>query len=383
MTRFLNVNAFLDPETGGGTAERTFQLSRALAAAGVETTVLCLDIGLTAERRANLCNARVITIPSLQRRYLLPRLRWNVFSRAVQDADVIQLNNHWTVLNALVYSLARRFDKPWIVCPAGALGIFGRSVVKKHLYNAMVGRRIVQGAAARIAITSAERVEFESYGASSDSVWVVPNGVSIEEYASHDVAAFRRRHGLGDQRLILFMGRLNAIKGPDLLLDAFCRVASSFARHQLVFAGPEEGMRDQLELRAREAGVHDRVRFIGYVKGVEKASAYRAADVVVVPSRREAMSIVALEAGACSTPVILTDQCGFDEVQSMGGGFVVPVDSQAIGLALSDMLADEEQRLQKGRLLYELVRSRYTWVAAARRYIDILDSVRNRTACAY
>jgi glycosyltransferase involved in cell wall biosynthesis len=382
MTRFLNVNALVDAESGGGTAERTFQLSRALADEGVDTTVLCLDIGVTAERRAALRGARVIAVPCVQKRYLVPQLRWDVLTHAVQDADIIQLTNHWTALNALVYYVARRIGKPWIVCPAGALGIFGRSVNIKRLYNTVVGRRIVQCAAERIAITSTERVQFEAYGTPARDVRVVPNGVAIEEFMSYDVDAFRRRCGIAAAPFILFMGRLNAIKGPDILLDAFCRVAPAFERHHLVFAGPDEGMQSQLERRAADAGLGDRVHFVGYVQGLDKSSAYRAADVVVVPSRREAMSIVALEAGACEKPVILTDQCGFDEVQSAGGGRVVPVDAEALAAALGHALRDEKWREESGKLLHELVRSRYTWNAAARRYIEIFDCLRNRAACA-
>jgi glycosyltransferase involved in cell wall biosynthesis len=381
MTRFLNVNAFLDPESGGGTAERTFQLSRALADEGVDTTVLCLDTGVTAERRAGLRGARVIAIPCVQKRYLVPQLRWNVVRKAVQGADVIQLTNHWTVLNAIVYLAARIMRTPWIVCPAGALGIFGRSVVAKRFYNALVGRRIVQAAAERIAITGAERAQFAAYGIPAEDVLVVPNGVVIEEFGTYDVDAFRRQYGLAAERFILFMGRLNPIKGPDILLDAFCRVSSMFAHH-IVFAGPDEGMQRQLEHKAREAGLLERVHFTGYVRGLQKASAYHAADLVVVPSRHESMSIVALEAGACRKPVILTDECGFDEVQTIGGGCVVPVDAEALAAALGHMLSDEELRNESGRALYDLVRSRYTWTAAARRYVEILDSVRHRTACA-
>jgi glycosyltransferase involved in cell wall biosynthesis len=120
------------------------------------------------------------------------------------------------------------------------------------------------------------------------------------------------------------------------------------------------------------------VHFTGYLKDLEKASAYHAADLVVVPSRHEAMSLVALEAGACSKPVVLTDRCGFDEVQSVGGGIVVPATADAIAAAIVRMLGHENERVRSGERLYELVRSRYTWTEAARRYGEIFDSVRNR-----
>lgn len=380
MIRFLNVNVFLDPRSGGGTAERTFQLSRALVKSGVDTTVVCLDIGPARERAAAIHGMRVLALPCLQERFLLPQGRFRELAHEIRTADIVQLNNHWTALNALVYRIARRAGKPWIVCPCGALPIFGRSRALKRIYNRAVGRRLVQEAAAAVAITELEREQFEPYGRPAASVHVVPNGVAIEEFEAADVSAFRRDHGLADAPVVLFMGRLNEIKGPDLLLEAFARIRQSMPQHHLVFAGPDAGMRESLERSAHAAGLHRRVHFLGYVEGRAKASAYRAAELVVVPSRQEAMSIVALEAGACGKPVILTDRCGFDRVQALGAGLVVPAEVDALAGALCILLCNAEQRDRMGTALLSLVRQEYTWNAAALRYIGIFEAIRARRA---
>jgi glycosyltransferase involved in cell wall biosynthesis len=380
LVRFLNVNVFLEPRSGGGTAERTFQLSRALRAKGVDTTVACLDVGVLADRVAALDGIRVLALPCLQERFLLPKGRFGELAHEVRTTDIVQLNNHWTALNALVYQIARRAGKPWIVCPCGALPIFGRSRALKRIYNRVVGRRLVQEAAAAVAITDLEREQFEPYGRPAASVHVVPNGVAIEEFAAADVSAFRRNHGLADAPLVLFMGRLNEIKGPDLLLEAFARIHRLLPQHHLVFAGPDGGMREFLERRAYGAGVDRRVHFVGYLDGGVKASAYHAADIVVVPSRQEAMSIVALEAGACGKPVILTDRCGFDRVQTLGAGVVVPAQTDALAAAMHSLLRQPEQRDHLGAALLALVKNEYTWHAAALRYIGIFESIRARPA---
>jgi glycosyltransferase involved in cell wall biosynthesis len=382
MTRFLNVNVFLDPQSGGGTAERTRQLSRAIAAAGARTTVLCLDIGLTPERLQPPGAVRVIALPCLQRRFLIPRVNWSAMLRLVGEADVIQLTSHWTALNALVYAAARRLGKPWIVCPAGALPVFGRSALLKRLYNGTVGRRIIAEAAGWVAITSAERAQFGAYGVAEERVQVIPNGVRMDEFAQRDVGAFRARHGLGTAPFILFVGRLSPIKGPDILLEAFGRIARTLQHSHLVFAGPDEGMRPELERQARSAGIAERVHFTGYLEGTEKSSAYHAAELVAVPSRLEAMSIVALEAGACSKPVVLTDTCGFGEIQDAGGGRVVGVNADAMAVALEEMLRDRSMCMQMGRRLRDLVEARYTWSASAQRYTALFDALRGVSRCA-
>jgi glycosyltransferase involved in cell wall biosynthesis len=381
MTRFLNVNVFLDSHAGGGTGERTFRLSRALARAGVETTVLCLDIGLNAARLDALGNVRVIRLPCANRRFLLPRGPYEALERAVAQADVIQLTNHWTLLNALVYRLARRMRKPWIVCPAGSLALFGRSILLKRAYNAAIGARMVREAAALVAITPVEREQFAAYGASPERVHVVPNGVDIDEFERYDAEGFRASLGLAQAPFVLFVGRLNAIKGPDLLLEAFARLRPDLSRYHLVFAGPDEGLKRDLHARAQALDLAARVHFAGYLDAARKASAYHAADLVAVPSRQEAMSIVALEAGACGKAVLLTDACGFPEVAAAGGGLVVGATADALAEGLDALLGAAGEREAMGGRLYELVSTRYTWAAAAERYRRIFDVVSRPSAC--
>ena len=373
--RILNVNALLDAATGGGTAERTLQLSRALAAEGAEVTVLTLDIGLDPERRQRLGKAHVTALPCVNRRFMLPSpAHWNL-DTLVETADVVQLTGHWTIINVLAARAARQAGKPYVICPAGALPIVGRSRLLKHAYNALAGRRIVAGAAGWVAITALEREQFVPYGVAPERVTIIPNGVWMEDFAGHDGTAFRERHALGTRPYILFVGRLNPIKGPDLLLDAFLRLGPR-CRHHLVFAGPDEGLRAPLTETARAAGAAERVHFTGFVGGEEKASAYQGADLVVVPSRQEAMSIVALEAGACARPVVLTDRCGFDEVEAVAGGRVVSATADALARTLDELLATDPGGLRAmGERLAGLVASRYSWTAAARQYLALFTAV--------
>ena len=373
--RVLNVNALLDAASGGGAAERTLQLSRAFAAAGIDTTVLTLDLGIDAARRQALGDARLVTLPCLQRRFLVPRPESARLEALARAADVVHITGHWTPLNALAWRAAGRAGTPHVVCPAGALPVYGRSRALKRLFNAAVGTRLVREAAAWVAITDAERAQFAPYGVNPAQVTVIPNGVRLEELATHDVAGFRRRFGLGDHRLVLFMGRLNPIKGPDLLLEAFARLGAAAHGHHLVFAGPDEGLRAPLEQSAAARGIADRVHFTGHLGGADKASAYHAADLLAVPSRQEAMSIVALEAGACAKPVLMTDRCGFDEVGQAGGGRIVAADAAAIAAALGEMLTDVDALAAMGRRLQALVARRYTWAAAAQRYAELFDRI--------
>ncbi|HKA44157.1 MAG TPA: glycosyltransferase [Burkholderiales bacterium] len=371
--KVLNVNATLDPVSGGGTAERTLQMSRFLARAGVRCRVLTLDIGLHGDPMHALSGVEVVRLKCLSRRFYLFPVRDPRIPEAVRWADVIHLMGHWTLINATVYLEGRKQAKPYVFCPAGALPIFGRSRLLKALYNGLIGRRIVHGASACVAIGTNEREHFLQYGIRPDRITLIPNGVDPGDFEAGDPRDFRSRFGLGDAPFVLFVGRLNLIKGPDLLLRAFGRIAHLFPEAHLVFAGADDGMLASLREMTRQLRLDSRVHFPGHVSGPDKVGAYRAARLLVVPSRQEAMSIVVLEAGICRTPVLITDQCGFDQVEEAGGGKVVPATVDGLESGLARMLADVEWLSTMGARLESYTRMHFLWQATAARYLDLFN----------
>lgn len=380
--RVLNVNSYLDFKTGGGTAERTFQMSRYLAISGAKCTVLTIDTGLDAGRIAAMKPATAVVFPMLLRRFYVPHLRWRVLRELVKDADIIHIMGHWTLLNALVYIAAQRAKRPYVVCPAGALPIYGRSKILKGIYNLLVGKAIIRNACGWIAVTSGEYPHFRAYGIASEKVSVIPNGVCEEDFNSlESESEFRLKFNLGNAPIVLFMGRLNPIKGPDLLLEAFSRIKEVIHDYQLVFAGPDEGMKAILARIAAENGITDRVRFLGYIGGNDKTSAYRAARLLVVPSRHEAMSIVALEAGMCGTAVMLTDQCGFGEIKEVDTCLEVPASVEGIASGMQQLLTNPALIEKVSVAFQALVKGRFTWHSIVREYIGLYEMlISKRTA---
>lgn len=370
--RILNVDASIDPRDGGQ-SERTLQMSRWLASKGEDVEVLVLDKGLSADRLAAIRPARVTPLKMLLARFYLPGEKKPI-PDAVSRADVIHLMGYWSVLNALVSRAARRARKPYVLCPAGSWNFRGRSKVLKFSFDRLLGRRMVEGAARLIAITEQERSFFEAYGVPRDKIEVMPNAVDPEDFRVVDDAAFRAKFALGTRPLILFLGRLSHVKGPDVLIDAYA--ASAAARsHDLVFAGPDERMLEGLQKRSRELAIADRVHFIGAVGGADKSMALHAADFLAIPSRHEAMSIVVLEAGVCGTPVLITDQCGFDEIEPLGGGIVVKTDAASIASGLDRMLAADREAM--GRRIKQVVLDRFTWEATVARYRKLYADIRS------
>lgn len=359
--KVLHVSDAIDPSRGGGTAERTFQLAVALQRTGVSCSILCTDLGLGEKRRAELEDVGLIAVPTLLKRFLLPYISRKRIEQLVAQANIVHVTGHWSILGARVCLAALRSGIPYVYCPAGSLRIFGRSAWLKRFYNLMIGYKVVRGAARCLAITELECEQFHEYGVPDERIMLLPNGVHPNPDIVPDPLAFRFKHGLQSKQILLFLGRMSLIKGPDLLLEAFAAIAGRYPQAVLVFAGPEEELGAGLRIEAQRLGLAERVLFIGFIAGQEKQDALASADLLVVPSRQEAMSLVALEAGLCGTPVLLTDKCGFNEVEDAGGGSVVAVQADAIATGIDCMLHAAGELPSKGEKLRQLVLTHYTW----------------------
>ena len=170
------------------------------------------------------------------------------------------------------------------------------------------------------------------------------------------------------------MGRLNMIKGPDLLLEAYTKLLSDFPDIHLVIAGPDEGLGIKLTEEVKKYSLEKKVHLIGFIGEEDKVGAYTGAKILAIPSRREAMSIVALEAGACGTPVILTTECGFDEVKNVGCKVVQPLPDE-LYCGMHKMLSSPSALETAGKNLRRLILQKYTWKKTAEKYLSITDSI--------
>ncbi len=172
-----------------------------------------------------------------------------------------------------------------------------------------------------------ERLE-ELYDADPGRIEIVPPGVDHEVFRPGSRAAARVALGLPvDRRMLLFIGRIQPLKGADVALRAFAAFGDRDAL-LLVVGGPS-GVDGPAEMRrvrslAVELGLEDQVRFVPPQPHEGLADFYRAADVCLVPSRSESFGLVALEAAACGTPVVAAAVGGLCTLVDHGvSGFLV------------------------------------------------------------
>lgn len=134
-------------------------------------------------------------------------------------------------------------------------------------------------------------------------------------------------------------------------------------------------MLNALKRMVEASGVKDRVHFTGHIGGSEKSDAYRAADFLVIPSRQEAMSIVVLEAGITGTPVLITDQCGFDDVDAISGGMVVAASIEGLQEGLLAMTGNPDKLKIMGQNLLKFTREHFLWDHMVNRYLALFSRI--------
>ena len=164
------------------------------------------------------------------------------------------------------------------------------------------------------------------------------------------VLEFRNRLHLSDnEKVILFVGRIDRRKGLDILIQSMPQIISKVPNARLVVVGRDDGHLEECVNLARATRREDRITFVGPLTDPELSSAYSAADIVAIPSRFEAFGRTLIEAWTFRKPVVLTDHVALSEIVTPGSGFIVGVGSiQDLGSALVSLLNDVELREKMG-----------------------------------
>ena len=164
------------------------------------------------------------------------------------------------------------------------------------------------------------------YGTLAERIGVVPCGVNLEQFKPIGKENARQRLGFGDGKIILFVGRIDPLKGVDKLIRAIPYLQNILGLRLMIIGGGEHSQREIEQLRklVRNLNIQDSIAFVGLIKHGQLPYFYSAADACVIPSYCESFGLVALESLACGTPVVATDVGGFRSIIRQGEtGYVV------------------------------------------------------------
>lgn len=368
----LAIICFEDPRHVTGGVQRRIAAEVAFFSEhGARVTVICEGKGEASEEG----NVRYVTVPTPA---IIYPLRTMLFSaraarllRGMPRFDLVETHHDAGAAGLLASRRMKRDGATWVevvhgvfsdefACVRRHAGILSRGTLAA---SGLLPLSVVEGWAARradavVAVSDyAARQIVRRYRVPRRRIEVLPNGIETARYSP---GAGRATKPEGDCEIV-YVGRWHARKGVPQLLHAFAIATTALPapRLTLIGGGPLEA---SLREDAARLGIAERVTFRSGLSDEEIVEAYRAADIVCVPSLQEGQGIVALEAQACGAPVVATRAGGLAEavVEGVTGLVVEPGDVPALAEALAGMASDSEARRDYGMRASEWA-CRFAW----------------------
>ena len=368
--------AHLGGRDSGGMNVYVRELARELGRRGVEVDVFTRwreredpqiqTLGANA-RVVHLLSGPIGYYPKMDVYTRLPEFTDRVLAFAHAEGRVYDLiHSHYWLSAEVAEVLRRRWRLP-VVQMFHTLGLVKAQAMDDSLNGEGQVRELAERVAAQVAdrIVAASEIELSDlislYGADPGRVRVVPLGVDTRLFRPLRQADARAALGRDAcEFMILFVGRIEQIKGIDVLLEAvgdLLRGRRDLRRRTcLVVVGgaidptaddSESGKIAELRAMVDAHGISENVDFVGSLDQQELALYYAAADVCAVPSLTESFGLVALEAMACGTPVVATRVGGLQTVVTSESGVLVPPnDAEALADGIASLLDDMELRIQ-------------------------------------
>jgi glycosyltransferase involved in cell wall biosynthesis len=210
------------------------------------------------------------------------------------------------------------------------------------------------------------------YSLPPGKIHIIPNGIMLGKMRRGlDAGRVKEKYGIHPLApMVLFCGRMSVQKGPDLLVEAIPRILRNRPDVRFVFMG-EGGMRAECERRARELGVADACRFLGYTSSSEKEELINACDLMCVPSRNEPFGVVVLEAWDACKPVVATEAVSI--IRNFEDGLLAYVQPESIAWCINRLLSNPIEMKKLAEAGYSRIDTEFSWDRIATRTEEVYE----------
>ncbi|MBL7144465.1 MAG: glycosyltransferase [Phycisphaerae bacterium] len=386
--RILNiVGAFPPAFAEGGPGVMAYNLSRELIKLGHQVSVIttdkCLDKRIDVPKGPTQLNGVPVRYCHWQRSilpYHSAQLRTQV-RQALPNTDIVLLSSSWTSYGVAAGIECRRAGIPYILYAHGCYDPvrLRKGRLKKLLWWFALDRKLYKHAASVIALTKAEVKQIKSMGVKS-RIEQIPIGANVDQLKIKTPQAELERKfpQLTGRPIVLFLSRIESIKGVDLLVKSFAEVHVRVPDAILVIAGPHETqyarkIRDLI----RDIRLSDSVILTGEVTSEDKAALLNRASVFCLTSHGEGLPAVVLEAMYCRTPVVISQGCNLPEVEHAQAGCVTNLDPSTIAHKITTLLLDGQSRSKMADNAKRLVDKQFTWPKVASKTAALCERIRS------
>jgi glycosyltransferase involved in cell wall biosynthesis len=210
------------------------------------------------------------------------------------------------------------------------------------------------------------------YNLPQDKISIIPNGIVLGKMKRElDAGRVKEKYGIHPMApVVLFCGRMSIQKGPDLLVEAVPHILRNRSDVCFVFIG-EGDIKAECERRARELGVENSCRFLGYTSSAEKQELMNACDLMCVPSRNEPFGVVVLEAWDACKSVIGTEAVSI--IKNFEDGLLAYVQAESIAWCINRLISNPEEMKKLAWAGYNRINSEFSWDRIAKKTEDAIE----------
>ena len=341
---------------------------------GENARVVHIRAGSTGERKENLHEAVPEFVANLEDYARLCGLRYDL------------LHSHYWLSGLAGMQLSRALGVPHVATfhTLGKLKLQARPGESESAVRISAETTLLRSVDGVVVSTRAEAEEMTRlYGVGPGRVAVIAPGVDLDVFRPRERSAARERLGVTEPSMVLYVGRLEPLKGLDILVRAVGDLAMADTTRLVVVGGDPDSdqLVGELGALARSVGVAERVTFAGAVPQRDLPWYYSAADVLVLPSHYESFGMVALEAMACGTPVVVSRVGGLKSfVRNGESGYLVPWRcSDPFSQQIEMILASPSLRRAMGDAALTAARG-MGWTGVSSRLMDFYNSLMERPA---
>ena len=373
----------------GGPSQMVLGLSAALAAQGIDVTIITtdsngdigqlpLDVPLNQPIKQN--GYQIIYFrcsPWRRYKFSVSLLQW--LNANARQFDLAHIHAIFSPVTTLAATIARVHKLPYIMRPCGMLDPADLQKKKrlKQIYGTLFERPNLAGAAA-IHFTSKQEAKIsERFGLGSTGKMPVPQDLIIPLGVRAGLFAKRLRES--QVPIVLFMSRIEPKKGLDLLIPALESILESGVDFQFILAGSNPQDADYeagIKVKIQHSSLAKYTTITGFVSGDRKNELLTNADLFVLPSYYENFGIAVAEAMAAGVPVAISDRVHISEdIRQAEAGWVGPLEVDAIANSIKSALLDPQERQRRGLNAKEYAKKHYNWEAIAQQTIDAYQHI--------
>lgn len=371
----------------GGPAQGIKYLCLGLRRQGADVAILTADAPFR-KQEYSFGGVRVYSFASCFRHFLPAQFnyspglsRW--LREHIKEFDLLHIHYLFTYPSTAAAYYARKYGIPYILRPAGMLGpaCLKKSALKKKIYMRIFEDLNLESAAAIHFTSEKERNEASCLRLNNQNI-LVPNCIDPGDFKGLPAlrGEFRKQYPrIGQRKIILFLSRLDPIKGLNLLIPALKILKERHNDFYCVLAGAgRDEYQEQLKTNFQAAGLTDLVLFTGFLEGEAKYALLADSDIFVLPSYHENFGMAVIEAMISGLPVAISDQVSIYElVEEYQAGLTFGLNSRQIALSLEKLLVDKELCLKMGKNGRRLIEENFSAEKIARQMLEEYQNVRN------